>query len=432
MGEAMQTSRPTPTPDDVRWMCGLHELARNWIASQPAASETARTGHYVDLTFAFALAGIGAVEESEEFIRQASGELDCIGDAHRMLFQMYSFRIAQAQLGQPHRGMFPGPILGQLDVVDRLLKYAVNRLRKQSRILEPDQRINPFPGFGDPIDCDREEFTLMTDPDELFSRVHDRLETVAKGKDWDQRRAEVLRAALEAAPRSGEAFARKILEQVVPAYDALAAIKKKLPDLFEPLALLESSLAVSRRFEIADFVRPLMDRVRAQVATSDIESLRAFSATIRECIRLLTVLRLRDELDSFLNESAGLVLRGRPIDQFVGTSHKCRAGLHAMLCIAEGWYRLGRDSLAEPVIGRTWTLLLCGRLHPRDQVEFACSVANTLAKAARSAACRGLEDLLNRLPFIPDGHTTAPYYNFNQLDVVESVALSAIEVCRRS
>ena len=124
----MQTSLPTPKQDKVRWLCGLHELARTWIASEPSVNATAAHCAYVDLTFAFALASIGASDESEELSRRAIGDVGGLDDAHLMLQQLYGYRIAQARQGQPHVGMIPNEISTELDNLHRLFRYNVDRL----------------------------------------------------------------------------------------------------------------------------------------------------------------------------------------------------------------------------------------------------------------------------------------------------------------
>ena len=40
------------------------------------------------------------------------------------------------------------PALAFLDTVDRLARYVVDRFRKHSIVLEPEQRINPYRHWG--------------------------------------------------------------------------------------------------------------------------------------------------------------------------------------------------------------------------------------------------------------------------------------------
>ena len=153
---------------------------------------------------------------------------------------------------------------------------------------------------------------------------------------------------------------------------------------------------------------------------------------IRACIRLLTVLDLGDELDSFLYETDRMVRAGTSIEEFNGTDQQSRQALQMMLCLAEGWYGFGWDSLAQPVVQQTWAVLLSGQLEPRERTRLACCLAHALGNAVSDIAQPGLEDIFHRLPPIRDTYTTSTHFSAAQLDVVESVALAAVEVCRHN
>ena len=117
----------------------------------------------------------------------------------------------------------------------------------------------------------------MTDPDKLVSRVDCRLRATPKGTRGRQRRAEVLRAALEVAPRTGEDFAHTILERAIPAYDVLAEAKEKAPSLHEQFALLEQAIFVAGNFRIRNLAQPLLDRVRIGLSHLDVMTLSALT-----------------------------------------------------------------------------------------------------------------------------------------------------------
>src|SRR5262249_19814543 len=137
-----------------------------------------------------------------------------------------------------------------------LPRNVVDRLRKHSVILEPDQRINPYRHWGARISEFEKalaELTDLTDRAELARRVEKLLAEVPKGSKGGEGRARVIRAGLEAAPRVGEDFARKMLEQAVPAYDALPETKE-LAQLTDQAAFLEKALFVAGHFGRTDAV----------------------------------------------------------------------------------------------------------------------------------------------------------------------------------
>jgi hypothetical protein len=341
------TRLPTPKQIDVRWLRGLHELARGWVAAH-APNATAQTEAYVDLTFAFALASIGAADASEECSRRALALLTGRDEAHLLLLQMYGYRIAQARQGQRHDGLFPSEILSTLENTERLLRYVVDRLRKHSRLLEPDQRFNPYRHWGARISDFERVLAELPDLDgnEVMRRVDELWYAAPRGARGNEKRAQIVRAGLEAAPRIGEEFARRMLEQTVPAYDALPAAKE-MAALMDQAAFLEKALFVAGHFQIREFTPLLLDRVRWQLVAQDVTRLQVLSTMIRESIHLLTVLQLGDELDSFLGEVSELVLKGRPVALLTGRDQQTLQALEVMLCVTEGWYGFRWDRLAE-------------------------------------------------------------------------------------
>jgi hypothetical protein len=428
----MQATLPRPTQENVRWLLGLRGLAHAWVESDRIRNAAVHTGAYVDLTFAFALARVGALAESGGFWRQASEQLTGLDAAHLLLRQMFGYRIAQVREGEEHRGPLPNDILSELENTERLLRYVVDRRRKHSQILEPDQRFNPYRHWGARIsDFERAlaELSDLADADELTHRVDELLLAVPKGGRGNQQRARVLRAGLEAAPRVGEDFARKMLDQTVGAYDALPEAKEMGAHL-EQAAFLEKALFVVGRFRLLDYVGSLLDRVRGRLSLLDVGGVYTLSLLVRESIRVLVLLRLGDELDSFLGEVAGLVLQGRTVEQ-VGEEGGDLYRLLVLLGLAEGWYGFGWDRLAEPVLDRVWSILVRGTLPPREQTGFACAYIAAAGQAPGEAARCRLEEVFRQLKGIKDTYTTSSHFSVSQLDVVESVALAAVEVCRR-
>jgi hypothetical protein len=434
----MQTSLPTPTQDNVRWMCWLHSLAREWVNSIGSGNEASRTEAYVDLTFAFTLARIGANEASEICSRQAIGQISGLDDAHLILQQMYGYRIAQARQGQEHRGPFPNEILEYLERMERFFQYNVDALRYHSRILEPDQRTNPYRHWGERVSefqRDLAALSDLTDHNDLAARLNKLFAEPPKGVNANEHRVQVLRAGLEVAPRVGEEFARTVIARAVPTYDALPKARD-LAALGEQAQFLEKAMFVARYYRLVDFVDPLLDRVRTQVSGLNLMGLYMLSPAIRECIHSLIILRMGDELDSFLGEIAGLVPLGELLRQLASDGELTAHGpipyaLLVMLCVAEGWYGFGWDRLAEPVTQKAWALLLSGSLCFRTQTQLACAYAECIGKA--SGVDRGrLEDIFHHVKGIRDTYTSSTDFNVSPLEVVESVALAAVEVCRHS
>jgi hypothetical protein len=224
---------------------------RAWLAHvAPAEEATAQTPAYVDLIFSFGLARLGENDAARDLLARARHALHGKDDAHGFLLSAYEFRIRQALGGKPHAGPLPDERLQELEELGILQRYVVDRLRKHSVILEPDQRINPYRRWGARIsDFEKAlaELTDLTDRQELARRVEKLLAEVPKGSEGIEGRARVVRAGLEVAPRVGDDFARKMLDLAMPAYDALPETKD-LAQLTDKAAFLEKALFVAGHF----------------------------------------------------------------------------------------------------------------------------------------------------------------------------------------
>jgi hypothetical protein len=198
----------------------------------------------------------------------------------------------------------------------RLSRYDADRLRKHSFILEPDQRINPYRHWGARIsDFEKAlaELTDLTDRTEVTNRIDRLLREVPEGANGGEQRARVLRAGLEAAPRVGEEFARRLLEQTIPAYDALPE-SKELGALVEQAAFLERALFAAGYFGRVEHVHPLVARFQRMLqAQKGAEALTALDSLAAQCFRTLRKFGMRGEIEQLLRQMTELVLEGQDI-----------------------------------------------------------------------------------------------------------------------
>ncbi|MFO0878493.1 MAG: hypothetical protein U0840_14230 [Gemmataceae bacterium] len=415
-----------------QWMIDLAKLAQEWVKAEPAPNLTAQTPAYVDLIFSFGLARLGENDAARELLARARAMLANKDDAHGFLLAAYEYRIRQALDGKPHTGPLPDERLQELEVIERLQKYVVDRLRKHSVILEPDQRINPYRHWGARIsDFERAlaELTDITDRNELAQRVDRLLNETPKGPKGADQRARVVRAGLEVSPRVGEDFARRMLDQSIPAYDALPETKD-LAQLHEQAAFLEKGLFVAGHFGRSDAVFPLIARFQKILQNQKgAQALALLDQVAATCFRGLRKLGMRDEIDQILRQMAELVLEGqdvKAIDFKKYPSGQGPAALRALLQVASGWCYFGRDSQAEPILQAARTVLLANDLLAREQTQLACSYARAVGQAPVEVAQKRLEEIFRLLKGIKDTYTTSTHFLVSQLDVVENVVLAVV------
>jgi hypothetical protein len=237
----------------------------------------------------------------------------------------------------------------------------------------------------------------------------------------------VLRAGLEAAPRVGEEFARRLLEQAIPAYDALPE-PKELAALMEQAAFLEKALFAAGHFGRVEHVHPLVARLQRMLrAQKGAQALTALDSLAAQCFRGLRKLGMRDEIDQLLRQMAELVLEGQDIKTVdFKRREQGPAALRALLHVAAGWYYFGRDSQAEPILQATRALLLQGDLPPRDQTQLACAYAKAVGEAPVEVAQKRLEEVFRSLRGIRDIYMSSSHFQVSQLDVVEAVVLAVV------
>jgi hypothetical protein len=413
-----------------QWMTDLAKLAQDWIKDAGAPNATAQTPAYVDLIFAFGLARLGENDPARELLDRAKVALGGKDDAHTFLFSAFRHRVQQALEGKPHTGPLPNDQVEYLDHMERLARYVVDRLRKHSRILEPDQRINPYRHWGARIsDFEKAlaDLTDLTDRNEIQTRVEKLLRDVPKGVKGNEQKARVLRAGLEAAPRVGEDFARKLLDQTIPTYDALPE-PKELAILMEQSAFLEKALFVAGHFGRMEAVHPLVARFQRMLQTQrGPQALTVLNELAAQCFRGLRKLGMRDEIDQVLRQMAELVLEGQDVKNIdFKKREQGAAALRALLQVAAGWYFFGRDNQADPILQVARQFLLQGDLPAREQTDLAKAYAASVGQAQVEVAQKRLEEIFKSLKGIKDTYTTSTHFSVSQLDVVEAVVLAVV------
>src|SRR5262249_38673827 len=105
------------------------------------------TEAYAGLIFAFGLARLGEGDVNRALLQPAPEALRGKDKIHVLLLQAFTHRIQQALEGKPHTGPLPDDLLKTVEQLPHMDKYLINRLRQESRILEPAQKIDAYSHF---------------------------------------------------------------------------------------------------------------------------------------------------------------------------------------------------------------------------------------------------------------------------------------------
>ncbi len=416
-----------------QWLGELPDAAKAWSAktwSIGAAGEP--TAAYIDLLFAFGLARLGEADAARALLRQAKDALHLKGAVHAFLHSAFEYRIRQALQGQPHAGPQPNELMQNLDAMDKMSRYVVERLLERSRILEPNRAIDAYRHWtlrDDPLGKELADLVDLRDRTEVEERVQKLLREVPKGTRGNDLRSRILRVALDEAPRVGEDFGRDLLDQVAPTFDALADSSDAQAQLNQA-SLLEKGLAVAAHFDRMGNIHPLADRFRKMLAAQKGErGIQMIEALAAQCFRGLRKLGMREEIDGLLTQMAQVLLGGQDPRALNAANLPTQpASLRALLHVAGGWYYFGRDKQAEPVLQKVRGVLFAkdSGLLPKDLSQLACTYAATAGQAPIEAARQRLEELFTKLPPIRDALTTQSHYYLLHLNVVEAVVLAVV------
>ena len=418
-----------------QWMTGLCTRAHAWSKESSSAvtpHNVAPTQAYIDLIFAYGLARMGETDASRELLGRAKKVLGAEDHAHQFLLEAFDFRIKLAREGKKNAGPLPHEQLEYLEkTMDRMPRYLVDRLRQHSRILEPDQKIDPYRDWSARIgDLDKalSELADLTDRKEVETRVQKLLREAPRGNKGQEVKAKVLLRALDIAPRIGEEFALELLGHLVPAYDALPEARE-LAAVFQQAQLLEKGLFVAAHFDRKDHIQALVVRFQKllQAQRGNGSSMQALDSLAGQCFRGLRKLGMRDEIDVLLKQMADVILEGQDVATAGSRADRnWPAALRALLHVASGWLYFGRDRQAEPILTAARILLFKNELSGQDQTLLACTYAATVGQAPVEIAQKRLEELLHKLQGIKDTYTTNTHYSLSQIDVVEAVVLAVV------
>jgi hypothetical protein len=450
------------TTDAGTWLRDLRARAFAWAAKQPGVDRMPATLGYGDLCFAFGLARLGLPDGAKEALRRASTLLETSGEIHQCLLRAFTFRIEQALRGDDESAPLPREWTQEVRRLHDLRHQPViDRMRRQSRILEPHQRVSGFASrvVAGSFDRSVQDLRDEDDPDAFREQVRfllrecegamsevlarrgadPRVGSVSRRYRKQEmeilaRRVAVTQAALERAPWAGSEFTSFLFDQGGERFlDTSAPEGESDDEIHQRVRFLQAALqATAWHRQPEPFLKWLgvFGRVLGSfaasprfTATNGYGALVTVSSTVRTSVRGLFRLGLCDEADQFLNETAGTF-----------SSQDSAPARLTMLRVAEGWYALGWSTLADPVLA--FARERFGLHHPRRLMmewhPLACASIDAVSLADRAVADKHLAGVFATLRNVTDTfRVTEGHFHLAVLEVIESVVLAAVEICQR-
>lgn len=443
----------------------VHAAARAWAekslkpaGSGTSASDTQNTLAYIDLMFAFGMAKLGERTPAQTLVEAARKALahnkpaDAKAIGGTLLFKAFKFRVDQALSGKPLAGLLDPAVLAEVDDLQKqgtagtnnpymLGYYAVSRFREQSRILDPQEKTDPYAYWmkhADELKKALAELPREKDPATLARKIREYLREGVKGKASAETRLFVLHDALLLAPRVGEAFTVELL-QLVPETLRLtpAGVGPQAPvDLPKKQGhLLERALFLAAHFDRTEIVQKLVDQFIGYVrAKPDEQRFELVNVVAGQCLRSLRKLGLRDEIDKLLRRMQDEVLKGKAPAQ-LRQEYAARPDLWAdvlqtLLNLAGGWLTFGLVEQAAPILeaARQEVLSGAGKVQVLKFTKLAQTYVAALGQGPAEFGMPRIVELFETLDpaRITNTFTTAPYYSRLHLNLVEEVVLAIV------
>lgn len=405
-----------------------------------------QTSAYIDLMFAFANARLGEAGAAQALLETASAQLDSSDNsAHRFLLEAFRWRIERVLAGKPHAGPLPAEQIEYLEQMRREVQslkttdplltmppYVVERMRKESRIVDPHEELDPYRHTKIEHDTTIRELSRLAD-------VHDpralreglrRILASAKTNSLPEVRLQVLADAIPLAARVGAVPCGELLDQV-------GGVLAGIPTTSDPIVqhrravLLERALLFAVHFDRTELVAQLAAQLEAAIVEPASATVwEARSRMIAESLHSLRKCGLRDEVERLLQLLADSANYDPADARAIASDRTSMEQARVLLHVASGWLSADHADLARPILDRARHFILTGRdVQHGDWLLFVSLISAYVTAAARAPLEESLdriEELFTsgKMPRLPNSFTTHPYYSRLHLSIVESVVLA--------
>jgi hypothetical protein len=439
----------------------LRQLVHEWSGFK-SGDGLQQTAAYIDLLFAFGFARLGEAGAARGLAAQAGALLEASGnEAHTFLLEAFRYRIDQAIAGKPHSGPLPTEQLEYLeqmrrdiealpkdDLTGRLPPYVIERMKEQSRVLDPQEEIDPYRAKKSEQDIYVRELVKLNDvlDRERLAKGLRRIATeVASNPRQAEVRLRILAGALPLANRVGEALTTELLRQVGPSLDAAPA--RELAVAGMQAALLERGLLFAAHFDLPDLVREFSDRLIGLLKSLTDQSGRrpqdrkslarsvdmdVLGRLVGQTLSSLRKFGLRDQSERMLQQIADTALEGQSFQQArEAGGPDWQPKLRLLLNVAAGWLHLDQPKKAASILeaAREWIRSPDNRAADRPSLQYVplvCAYIAAAGQAPLDEAVARIEELFTsgRMDRLPNTFTSGPFYSRFHLNVAEAVVLT--------
>lgn len=401
-------------------------------------TETEPTKAYADFMLAWGLACLGERIQANELAARARKQLSGTTSpgvdpsVHAVLRDLFLYRVKDAQEGRLPKPRLPSGLQDSIDALSKLSRFAVDRLREHSQILEPRNQVRAYRGDDLKVVLGNDRlgerlFLLIskTDPEQLSGETSQLLEhcSTTPATDIVPR---VILALLEVAPRLDHSIQLRILDQLPIALDWLEAwlatgrwtyIERQDRLKHYQMRMIKAGFTTAASLDpnlVGPVIEQLIRQLR-QLGNPVRESLLSIAGQIFRSLRKLGLKSEAESLVLFLDSD-----RDRDETKGVGS-------LIIRLGLSIGWFTAGNEDTGYRTLNDAKELLYPPReLNIEERTSLAIAYAEALAFAPPGIALGRLGEIFERLEEVKKTGSTNRWFTLKPLQLIDVAIRSVV------
>ncbi|MFO0736153.1 MAG: hypothetical protein U0270_09745 [Labilithrix sp.] len=367
-------------------------------------ADPALTTAYVKFVVAYGLARLGRIERAHAVRDEAIAALPAADPIHRVLVRAFQARVAQALEALPAETALPAEVSQQLGALVKLERYKVDRVRQASKVLEPQERLDPIAAFqrgeADPRGPEFAALRTEADPGAIDRMVHEIIHTGESAPP--DTKARLYDGAMDFFPSLRHERAHGLLATVVRTSSDIPPVRR--------VQVLEEALMLAGHFGEEALAREILTVLEPSLAQVGGEGAAAIAPVAAGMLRTLRRFGLRDAAERML----GLLQ--------VAAAGKGTPSLIARLHTAAALSFLGQTDKARPVFEEALGVLRT-ELPMGERLQLGRALSRALATAPIEYALAGMAELEKGVVFVTDSFNTNTHVCLSVLDFMEALVL---------
>lgn len=403
----------------------LRETVHQWDA-QHESPASAATPTYIDLLFACRYARLGDIEQVDRLVRSAEETLPPTDGVHAWALDAFREHLTHLQRAPNRDEPLRSPAAERLEMLERMDRYKVDRLRAQLVTLEPATPVDPFRQWSSRLDDSLHQRLLSITADPAQQTAQRQVEELLADERWTARqRMQILSACLEVAARGNRAI-----------LDTASLQLRDLPwtqlPAIDAARLLLHAVTVSAHLNAPQTEQASLARLQAVLehATLDADSdLPILSQCLEDTLTRLRRMTSLSTWSEWLTASEALLqlAQERAMQTTeAGSPQAAFVRLISELPLIPARLTTGQLAQARGDLDEAVALLAQGTLSNVHQLQLAVAFLRSLTDFPADARWARIEEFFTGTIRIADRFATRTHFSLSRLRVVEAALLALV------